>query len=99
MTTIINHLTAVQVYALIAIGLGICLAYWIKQRNYNRVKGIDQREPLPFFWASVVGLLEWSGTWLYRLLIAFGVFFLVLVWFNHQHPKPPLHGVVAMPGK
>jgi hypothetical protein len=99
MKTIIDHFTNVQVYAMTSIALGQMLSYWLKRRNYNRIMGITGGAPLPYFWALVIGLLEWFGTWLYRLLIAFGVFFLVLVWYNHRSAKPPLNGGGGDAGK
>ncbi|NLU94893.1 hypothetical protein [Chitinophaga sp. Ak27] len=74
----------VQWYAGIAIFLGVVLWAFIARRRYNRFIGITQRSPLPFFGALVIGVLEWLAILLSRMLILFGLFFLLLVWYNHH---------------
>lgn len=73
----------IKAIAVTAIIIGIILLFFIERRRYNRTLGITYRtHPMSFLMAFVAGMMEWLGIWLYRLLILFGLFFLLVDWYN-----------------
>ncbi|MFX1707182.1 hypothetical protein PV783_24655 [Chitinophaga sp. CC14] len=76
-----SYTPSVHTIAITSIILGLILFFLSGKRHYDRMVNIKAKRPLPFWQFLIVRVIEWFWTWLYRLLIVLGLFFLLIDWY------------------
>ncbi|MET7000665.1 hypothetical protein [Chitinophaga defluvii] len=75
------YIPSVHTIALTSIALGVFLFFCSAKKQYNRAVGMTPYHPLPFWQFLIVRTFEFFWQWLYRLLIVFGLLFLLIDWY------------------
>ena len=80
-----QYTPSAETIAYIAIAAGVILGFIVERARYNRAIRMKTNERPPSFLLWVVtSCLQWLGVWFYRLLIVFGLFFLIVEWYNRS---------------
>lgn len=78
----IQSITTVQWYGIILMAAGLIVRYILGLRKYNRIRNWCTLPMPPFYMALFVGVMEWLFTWAANVGMMYGLFLILIEWYN-----------------